>query len=95
MKIKTSLLIALVAACIIPSLSHAGDKAPKGFTKLDADSSGSISQEEAAANKGYSKRFAKADADSDGSVSLAEYKAESAARAAKKKAAAAEETTEE
>jgi len=84
MKTKILLLIALFAACIIPSFTHAGEdgegekKGPdpaKMFKKLDADKSGSISSEEAAARKGLAKRFEKLDKDGSGDLSMDEFKA--------------------
>lgn len=93
MKIKTSLLIALIAACIVPSISQAGDdtaKFAKGFAKLDADKSGSLSKEEVAKNKGLTKRFNKVDSDKSGGISLEEFTKFNVERIAAKKKREAE-----
>ncbi|MEN8660904.1 MAG: EF-hand domain-containing protein [Lentimonas sp.] len=94
MEFKTSLFITLLAACIIPSISHADEtgkekkkaSAPaKVFMKFDTDKSGSLSVEEVIKNKSLTKKFAKADLDANGTISLAEFTAYNKARLAAKK----------
>ena len=84
MKTKTLLMITLLTACMIPSISQADktDKAQKKapdpakvFQKLDTDKSGSLSTEEVAKNKRLTKRFTKLDKDKDGELSQEEFNA--------------------
>ena len=87
MKTKKIPLIALIAACIIPTISQADHheedatakkqdaKTAKIFARMDADKSSSISKEEATQNKRIANYFEKFDVDGSGELSLKEFEA--------------------
>lgn len=66
---KKLMLLAVLAA----SFSLVAVAGEEEYKALDADQSGTISSDEAAANSGLSEKFAEVDANQDGEVDMAEF----------------------
>jgi Ca2+-binding EF-hand superfamily protein len=66
---KKLMLLAVLAA----SFSLVAVAGEEEYKALDADQSGTISSDEAAANSGLSESFAEVDTNQDGEVDMAEF----------------------